>query len=95
MRSYFLGGLLAACTVGLASTASAQAYVSGPAFDEPLNIAPQQDVIVREREYIVRNRPVARPVARAVVPVEVEVERYAAVPVVPPRPYFGPRRWDW
>src|SRR4051794_9319641 len=101
MRTHILAGLLTACTLGLATTASAQSYVPGPVFDGPISVVPHQDVIVREREYIVSPRPVApapvvyaRPVpvpyARTLVPAAVEVEPYVAVPLVR-RPYFGPR----
>ena len=40
------------------SSASAQSFVTTPFLHAPLNVAPGEEVIVREREYIIRRRPV-------------------------------------
>jgi len=76
MRTHILTGLLAACSFGFLSSALAQAFVAAPLVDSPYyNVGPGEEVIVREREYIIRRRPVlsdpvlyARPVPIAPIP---------------------------
>src|SRR3954463_8839904 len=76
MRTHILTGLLAACSVGFLSTASAQSFATAPLLDVPYhNVGPGEEVIVREREYIIRRRPVlsdpvlyAHPVPIAPIP---------------------------
>ena len=57
MRMPMLIGLLAACSVGFISSASAQSFITTPIIDAP-GVAPGEEVIVREREYIIRRRPI-------------------------------------
>src|SRR6187551_3384731 len=57
MRMPMLIGLLAACSVGFISSASAQSFITTPIIDAP-GVAPGEEVIVREREYIFRRRPI-------------------------------------
>ena len=75
MRVHVLIGLVAACSLSPWSGASAQSLITMPILDAPLNVAPGEEVIVREREYIIRRRPVlsdpvlyARPVPIAPIP---------------------------
>ena len=76
MRTYILTGLLAACSLGFLSSASAQSFATAPLLDAPYhNIGPGEEVIVREREYIIRRQPIlsdpvlyARPVPVAPIP---------------------------
>jgi hypothetical protein len=58
MRMHVLIGLIAACSLSALSSASAQSFVTTPFLQAPLNVAPGEEVIVREREYIIRRRPV-------------------------------------
>jgi hypothetical protein len=76
MRTHILTGLLAACSFGFLSSASAQSFVTAPLVDAPYHsVGPGEEVIVREREYIIRRRPLvsdpvlyARPVPIAPIP---------------------------
>jgi hypothetical protein len=75
MRMHVLVGLVAACSLSPWSSASAQSFITTPILDAPLNVAPGEEIIVREREYIIRRRPVlsdpvlyARPVPIAPIP---------------------------
>jgi hypothetical protein len=76
MRTQILTSLLAACSLGFLSSASAQSFVAAPLLDAPYhNVGPGEEVIVREREYIIRRRPIlsdpvlyARPVPVAPIP---------------------------
>ena len=109
MRTHILTGLLAACSLGFLSSASAQSFATAPLLDAPYhNVGPGEEVIVREREYIIRRRPVlpdpilyARPVpvapipyARpgALVPAGVQVEPYVEDHGYDRDPYFGSPR---
>jgi hypothetical protein len=58
MRMHVLIGLIAACSLSALSSASAQSFVTTPFLQAPLNVAPGEEVILREREYIIRRRPV-------------------------------------
>jgi hypothetical protein len=109
MRTYILTGLLAACSLGLLSTASAQSFATAPLLDAPYpHVGPGEEVIVREREYIIRRRPIlsdpvlyARPVPvapipyvrpGAFVPAGVQVETYDEGPGYDRSRYFGSPR---
>jgi hypothetical protein len=109
MHTAILTGLIAACSFGFLSSASAQSFVAAPLVDAPYHsVGPGEDVIVREREYIIRRRPVlsdpvlyARPVpvapipyARpgALVPAGAEIEHYDDGPGYDRGPYFGSSR---
>jgi hypothetical protein len=91
MRMHVLTGLIAACSLSPLSSASAQSFVTMPFFDAPLNVAPGEEVIVREREYIIRRRPVlsdpvlyARPVPIAPIPF---ARPGGLVPTAEPEPF--------
>jgi hypothetical protein len=60
MRMPMLTPLLAACSLGLISSASAQAYLGAPLYEgrSALTVAPDEEVVVRE--YIIRRPAVAR-----------------------------------
>ena len=58
MRVHVLIGLVAACSLSPWSSASAQSFITTRILDTLLNVAPGEEVIVREREYIIRRRPV-------------------------------------
>jgi hypothetical protein len=109
MRMPMLIRLLAACSVGFISSASAQSFITTPIIDAP-GVAPGEEVIVREREYIIRRRPIlsdpvlyARPVPvapipyvrpGALVPAGAHVEPYDDGAGYDRGPYFGsPRVW--
>jgi hypothetical protein len=55
-----LAPLLAACSLGLISSASAQSYLGAPLYEgrSALTVAPDEEVVVRE--YIIRRPAVAR-----------------------------------
>jgi len=109
MRTYILTGLLAACSIGCLSAASAQSFATTPLLDAPYhNVGPGEEVIVREREYIIRRRPVlsdpvlyARPVPvapipyvrpGALVPAGAQLEPYDEGPGYDRGPYLGSPR---
>jgi hypothetical protein len=56
MRTPILTGLLAACSLGLVSGASAQSYLPAPIVDAPaaLNVGPDEEIVIRET--IIRRR---------------------------------------
>jgi len=60
MRMPMLTPLLAACSLGLISSASAQTYIGGPLYEgrSALTVAPDEEVVVRE--YIIRRPAIAR-----------------------------------
>jgi hypothetical protein len=60
MRTPMLTPLLAACSLGLISSASAQSYLGAPFYEgrSALTVAPDEEVVVRE--YIIRRPAVAR-----------------------------------
>lgn len=60
MRMPMLTPLLAACSLGLISSASAQSYLGAPLYEgrSALTVAPDEEVVVRE--YIIRRPAVAR-----------------------------------
>ncbi|MEA2760199.1 MAG: hypothetical protein QOH65_2812 [Methylobacteriaceae bacterium] len=60
MRMPMLAPLLAACSLGLISSASAQSYLGAPLYEgrSALTVAPDEEVVVRE--YIIRRPAVAR-----------------------------------
>jgi hypothetical protein len=69
MRMPLLTPLLAACSLGLISSASAQTYLGAPLYEgrSALTVAPDEEVVVRE--YIIRRPGLARgPVVVAPVP---------------------------
>jgi hypothetical protein len=69
MRMPLLTPLLAACSLGLVSSASAQTYLGEPLYEgrSALTAAPDEEVVVRE--YIIRRPGLARgPVVVAPVP---------------------------
>lgn len=82
MRTPTLTGFLAACSLSMLSSASAQPIVTAPAVDPPpaFDIGPDDEVVMRE--YIIRRRPPPpAPVAVAPAPV---VTAPAPVVVAPP-----------
>ena len=59
MRTRILTGVVAACSFGFLSSASAQSFATAPLLDAPYHsVGPGEEVIVREREYIIRRRPI-------------------------------------
>jgi hypothetical protein len=82
MHTPILTGLFAACSLGLLSSASAQAVVTAPAIDPPAawDVGPDDEVMVRE--YIIRRRP--PPPAPVVVAPAPVVTAPAPVAVAPP-----------
>jgi hypothetical protein len=60
MRTPLLAPLLAACSLGLISSASAQSYLAAPVYEgrSALTVAPDEEVVVRE--YIIRRPALAR-----------------------------------
>jgi hypothetical protein len=60
MRMPMLAPLLAACSLGLISSASAQSYLGAPLYEgrSALTVAPDEELVVRE--YIIRRPAVAR-----------------------------------
>ena len=69
MRTPMLTGLLAACSLGLVASASAQGFIREPVIDAPaaLTAGPDDEIVIRET--IIRRRSLAAPVAIAPPPV--------------------------
>jgi hypothetical protein len=94
MRTPILTGFLAACALGLLSSASAQPVVTAPVVDPPpaWDVGPDDEVVMRE--YIIRRRPAPpgpvvvapAPVVTAPAPVVVAPPPVVAAPAVVIRP---------
>jgi hypothetical protein len=102
MRTPVLTLLLAAGSLGIVSSASAQAFIGEPFYEgrSALTVAPDEEVVVRE--YIIRRPAIApgpvviAPVPRApvpyvrpgsIVPEDVDIEPYVDAPVPAYRRY--------
>jgi hypothetical protein len=84
MRTPVLTPLLAACSLGLVSSASAQTYIGEPFYEgrSAFTAAPDEEVVVRE--YIIR-RPAIAPGPVVVAPTPVPAAPVAVAPVPVPR----------
>ena len=86
MRTPMLTPLLAACSLGLISSASAQTFIGEPLYEgrSALTVAPDEEVVVRE--YIIR-RPAIAPGPVVVAPAPLRRTPVVVAPApVPPAP---------